>query len=171
MSRADDTRKSTAAWSTPEKIAACKHEGMYWYSSPHNERGWCCVDCGWSPGEEPGYSPEHDRDLIRTKAWCILHDLVDADIVSISNSDHGESVASMAARKARDERCFDQESVARIILTIVAGDGAFWRERHEQILAGKDPRDRCHCGKLSNSTTWDSTGKRITRCREHWSIT
>ena len=46
----------------------CKHNGMYWYAAPHNERGWKCVDCELQPGEEPGYSPQHDRDWYAERA-------------------------------------------------------------------------------------------------------
>lgn len=123
---------------------------MYWYPAPHNERGWKCADCGFQPGEEPGYSPQHDRDLIYTKCWCILHDLADAKLVSVSNSGHGRSLADAAARIARDQRTFDQESIVAILAKLCAGDGEYWRELHEGILSGNDPRHRCHCGKIAH---------------------
>ena len=37
-----------------------------------------------------------------------------------------------------------------VLLQILAGDGDFWRDRHEKILAGNDPRERCHCGKIAH---------------------
>lgn len=128
----------------------CKHDGMYWYPAPHDEQGWRCVDCDLRPGEEPGYSPEHDRDLLRTKVGCVLHDLADANIVSVSNSSHGEGVTDAATARCREWRRFDQESIAMVLLLILAGDGAYWREMHEKILGGDDPRKRCHCGKLAH---------------------
>lgn len=127
----------------------CKHDSLYWYAAPHDERGWICVDCGWSPGEEPGYSPEHDRDHLETKCHCILHDMADAGLVSVSNGSHGDSLAASAAQIARDARTLDQESIVAILARLCAGDGAFWRERHESILAGRDNRDRCKCGTIA----------------------
>lgn len=148
MTTAYDIRKKA----TPDsaRVAACKHHGLYWYASPHDERGWYCVDCQWSPGEEPGYSPEHDRDHLETKVDCILQDLVMAELVSVSNSDHGHSIIASAVRICRDQRTLDSESIAAVLTRICAGDGKFWRERHESILAGRDNRDRCHCGKLAH---------------------
>lgn len=145
---------------------SCKHEAMYWYPAPHNETGWKCADCDFKPGEPPGYSPQHDRDLIRDKCWCLLHDLVDAELVSVSNSDHGESLASRAASIARYERRFDQESIVAILTRLCAGDGSFWRDQHEKILAGQDPRERCACGQLANCYC---NGKRAC-CHEHLQI-
>lgn len=128
----------------------CDHEGsMFWYLSPHDERGWMCCDCFWQPGEEPGYSPEHDRDLIEVKCDNILLDLADEGLLSVSNGSHGESLAHHAAKIARDARTFDQESIVAILARLCAGDGSFWRDQHEAILAGKDTRRRCHCGKLA----------------------
>lgn len=152
MTTAADMRKACPP--NPERIATCSHESLYWYSSPHDERGWLCVDCGWAPGEEPGYSPEHDRDRLWMKCWCLLHDMADAGLVSVSNSSGGDALASAAERIARDARTLDQESIVAILAKLCAGDGAFWRERHESILAGRDNRNRCHCGKLAH--IWQS---------------
>jgi hypothetical protein len=136
-----------------DKVAAwrekCAHDSMYWYLSPHDERGWMCSDCFFRPGEEPGYSPEHDRDHIETKCLCILHDLTDEDSLSVSNGSHGEGLARSAANVCRDKRRFDQESIVTILANLCAGDGKFWREQHEGILSGKDPRRRCRCGKIA----------------------
>lgn len=151
MGRAYDLRKN--ATPDPARVAACVHRGLYWYASPHDERGWYCVDCQFSPGEEPGYSPQHDRDLLHTKVSCILHDLVDAELVSVSNGSHGESIEAEAVRICRDQKTLDSESIAAVLTRICAGDGAYWRKHHEAILAGKDERERCHCGKLAHCFT------------------
>lgn len=154
MTTAADMRKQFLMHEHPARNNGgppCKHDSLFWYPAPHDERGWLCIDCGWAPGEEPGYSPEHDRDHLRTKAWCILHDLASAGLVSVSNSGHGESIADEATRIARDARTLDQESLVAIIARICAGDGKFWREQHESILAGRDNRDRCKCGKIAEA--------------------
>jgi len=135
----------------------CTHEGsMYWYLSPDDERGWMCSDCFWRPGEEPGYSPQHDRDLLETKCNCILMDLSEEGLISVSNGSHGESLVAAAARIARDARTLDQESIVAILAKLCAGDGAFWREQHEGILGGNDPRRRCACGKIAHSFCGDA---------------
>lgn len=156
MTKAYDIRKK--ATPDPARVAACKHSGLYWYASPHDEHGWYCVDCQWSPGEEPGYSPEHDRDLLETKVDCILQDLVMAELVSVSNSDHGHEIIAHAVRVCRDARTLDSESIAAVLTKICAGDGKFWREQHESILAGQDKRNRCACGKLSTRSVGTGSG-------------
>lgn len=132
--------------------ATCPHGSLYWYAEPANERGWRCADCGFQPGEEPGYSPQHDRDLLRTKVWCIVMDLHDKEIIYVSNSDCGEALTNQVTRLCRDRQVCDSVSIARIALEIEANDrhASFWRERHVGILAGKDPRSRCACGKLAH---------------------
>lgn len=149
MTTASEMRKKCPP--DPARITTCEHRGLYWYAAAHDERGWLCVDCGLAPGEEPGYSPQHDRDHLYIKCSCILHDMADAGLVSISNSSHGEGVAHHAAQIARDARTLDQESIVAIIARLCAGDGKFWRERHESILAGRDNRDRCRCGRLAHA--------------------
>lgn len=165
MTTAAEMRKKVAG--DPTRQSSCRHASIYWYPAPNDERGWLCVDCGFAPGEEPGYSPEHDRDLLHIKVWSLLNDLADAQLVSVSNSSHGDSIVAQATRIARDARTFDQESLVAIIAKLCAGDGKFWREQHEAILAGKDNRDRCRCGKLATSISWRD-GKRVTECSEHW---
>jgi hypothetical protein len=144
----------------------CEHESMFWYSAPANEQGWRCANCNFQPGEPPGYSPLHDRDLLHVKVWSILDDLHNHEIVYISNGSEGDVLVRDATTRCREERVVDQESIARVLLQIVAGDGKYWREKHEQFLAGNDPRDRCRCGALSTCTTWRD-GVRITTCSKH----
>jgi hypothetical protein len=153
MNQASEVRKRQAAHSTPERIAACKHNGLYWYAAPADERGWVCVDCGWSPGEEPGYSPEHDRSHIATKVGSILHDMHEAGIIYVSNGSAGEGIEHSVAAWCRRSKTYDSVSIAaRILASEVSGTHAtFWRDRGESIIAGKDNRDRCRCGKLAKS--------------------
>lgn len=152
-----------------ERQATCEHRDLYWYSArgAPNEGGWQCVNCDLRPGEPPGYSPAHDRSHLRTKVWSILHDLVNAGIVYVSNSDHGESLTDAATSTAEASGNLDQYSIALAILSIMAPSHAvFWRERGEAIVAGRDDRERCACGALANvftsgggkpSTAWCST--------------
>jgi hypothetical protein len=143
----------------------CAHDGLYWYAAPADERGWKCVDCGWQPGEEPGFSPQHDRAHISTKVGCILMTLHEAEIIYVSNGSCGEAITGDVVEKCRRRRIYDSVSIARFILELEADrqHADFWREISEGIIAGKDPRERCACGKLANS--WRN-GKRAC-CHEH----
>ncbi len=132
--------------------STCFHGSLYWYAAPADERGWRCADCGWQPGEEPGYSPEHDRSHLRTKVSCIVHDLHEAEIIYVSNSDCGEALTDQAAACCLKHSLYDSVSIARVILDLEGNreHAEFWRKRAEGILAGKDPRNRCWCGKLAD---------------------
>ena len=144
--------------------ADCTHADLYWYAAPADEKGWRCASCDWRPGEDPGYSPEHDRSHIVTKVCSVLHDLHDAGIIYVSNSSGGESITASVARRCVDEKLYDSVSIARLILEIEGGErhAAFWRHRGEGIVAGNDPRRRCDCGALANIYT---DGKSF--CSEH----
>lgn len=139
------------------------HE-LYWHADPCNERGWKCIACDYRPGEPAGFSPERDRSHLVTKIESILHTLHDAEIVYVSNGDHGAWIASRVASACRARDLYDSVSIARLVLEVL-GDAAhakFWRDISEGILVGRDPRPRCHCGKLSNAYV---NGKRY--CSEH----
>lgn len=144
--------------------STCSHNGLFWYAAPADEKGWKCVDCDWRPGEDPGYSPEHDRSHIVTKVGSVLHDLHDAGIIYVSNSSDGEATTHAVARRCVDQKLYDSVSIARLILEIKGSErhAAFWRERGESIMAGADTRRRCHCGRLANVYT---VGKAF--CGEH----
>lgn len=146
----------------------CRHDSLYWYASPANERGWKCVDCGHQPGEEPGYSPQHDRELLHTKVGCILMDLHEAKIICVSNGTGGDALTAHAAKLCRERNLYDSVSIARVILELVATErhAKFWRDISEGILAGKDPRERCACGKLASQ----SCGDHWACCHEHMRI-
>lgn len=153
-------------------MAACAHAGLYWYAAPATEQGWKCADCGWQPGEPPGFSPHHDRSHLRTKVWCIVHDLHDAGIIYVSNGTGGEALVDVAVDRCRERNLYDSASIARVILELEASDrhAKFWRDISEGILAGKDPRDRCACGALSRVTSWRD-GQRVVACNhEHLQV-
>lgn len=152
--------------------AACAHSGLYWYAAPSNERGWKCADCDWQPGEEPGFSPQHDRSHLRTKVECVMHDLHDASIIYVSNGGCGESLANAVTAACLARSLYDSVSIARVILEVEADEkhAKFWRDIGEGVVAGKDPRERCACGALSHVTTWKDR-KRVVACsHEHLQI-
>lgn len=142
----------------------CNHNGLFWFAAPATETGWKCVDCGWRPGEEPGYSPQHDRSHIRVKVESILADLFNAEIIYISNATSGDGIAAAVTHRCVAEKLFDSVSIARLILEFEGGERhvEFWRTQGEAIVAGADPRRRCHCGKLAKVHTG---GKSF--CTEH----
>lgn len=148
--------------------ASCCHGGLYWHAAPADERGWRCSDCGWQPGEEPGYSPEHDRSHLQTKVSCIVHTLHEAEIIYVSNGECGEQLTSAATNLCRARNWYDSVAIASVVLEIEGDDDhiRFWRDMGEGILAGKDPRNRCACGKLANQ--W-CNGKHAC-CHEHMQI-
>jgi len=149
----------------------CAHAGLYWYPAPADERGWRCVDCDWRPGEPPGFSPQHDRSHLQLKAWCILHDMHESGIVFVSNSSEGDSIAASTADMARASRRYDSASIARIILERYANAEhvQYWRSIGDGIVAGRDPRERCHCGALATVFTLGG-GTRSATCSEHWEL-
>lgn len=162
MSTADDMRRHFKEHHDPARIAACSHDSLYWYGSPADEQGWICADCGWSPGEQSdeGYSPQHDRELIRTKVEGILHDLHEAAIIYVSNGCGGDSISDMVAGRCERDGVYDSVSIARFILEIEASEqhAKFWRERAESILEGRDNRNRCACGRLSRCSRGNGDG-------------
>jgi hypothetical protein len=131
--------------------ATCEHDGMHWFAAPANEQGWRCVDCQFRPGEPPGFSPHHDRELINIKVGGILTDLHEAEIIYVSNGSEGAVMTTLAIDECRKRNVYDSVSIARILLELDGDDGhaAYWRGISEGILAGKDPRDRCACGQLA----------------------
>jgi hypothetical protein len=133
----------------------CQHD-FHWYLQDCNEDGWMCCACKHKPGEPPGFSPELDRKEIERKAWAILHELCDAKFIYVSNSTAGDSISSHVADMCRGAGFYDQWSVAKCILdTLAPSHGTFWKGISDGIIAGKDPRDRCHCGRLSNRSIGD----------------
>jgi hypothetical protein len=131
--------------------ATCAHAGLYWHPAPANEQGWKCTDCGHQPGEPPGFSPVHDRSHVGVKVECILHLLHESEVIYVSNGDQADSIIAHVVRSCRRRHVFDSVSIARMIVDIEgdARHAKFWREISEGVLAGKDPRPRCACGKLA----------------------
>lgn len=153
--------------------STCTHNGLCWYAAPATEAGWKCADCSWQPGEPPGFSPQHDRSHLSTKVWCITNDLHDASIIYVSNGTSGDALAAAATTLCQQRKLYDSTSIARVILELDADDrhARFWRDISEGILAGRDPRDRCACGKLSRITSWLDGGQRVTACcHEHMQV-
>lgn len=146
----------------PLDPATCKHDGLYWYAAPADEKGWRCADCGWQPGEDPGYSPQHDRSHLSLKVGCIIQDLHDREIIYVSNGTCGEVLTSQSVALCIERRLYDSVSIARVVLELEADDehAKFWRDRGEGIVAGADPRHRCACGKLANVSTSEGGGTR-----------
>jgi hypothetical protein len=143
----------------------CPHDGLYWYGAPADERGWRCVDCDWKPGEPPGFSPQHDRSHIATKVGSILQDLHLANIIYVSNGTAGEGLTANIAALCIERDTYDSVSIACLILEAVGCErhAKYWRDISTGILAGKDPRERCHCGALANVFSGG-----IGTCSEHW---
>ena len=135
---------------TTRRPKTCAHDSLYWYPAI-NEEGWKCVDCGLRPGEPAGFSPAHDRSHTKVKCACVLHDLADANLLSVSNGSEGDALAARAAKRCTETGRYDQHSIVMFLADLVANDGRFWRETSEGILAGKDPRKRCACGALATS--------------------
>jgi hypothetical protein len=146
----------------------CSHDGLYWFAAPANETGWRCTNCGHQPGEPPGFSPQHDRSHLRTKVRCIVHDLHDAGIIYVSNVSDGANLTTVAVTACRSRNLYDSVSIARVVLELEADDAhaKFWRGVSEGILAGKDQRHRCACGKLATQ----SCGGHRACCHDHMQL-
>jgi hypothetical protein len=144
-------------------------DGLYWYSSKGacNEEGWECVDCGARPGEPPGYSPADDVAHLSVKVGSILHDLADANIISVSNATHGDGITAVVTRRVRASGNLDQYTIVKAILDeLTPSHAAYWRERGDAIRKRADDRDRCACGRLSTCTTITGDGPNIYTCGE-----
>lgn len=139
-------------------LKVCEHAAMYW-TPVTNEDGWRCADCGYKPGEEPGYSPEHDRADLRDKVDSLLHYLHEQDLVSVSNGSEGEGIVSYVTSEMREAGTYDQQSIIVAIVSYGRESHAkFWKERGDSIVAGRDNRERCHCGKIATSSISNGDG-------------
>lgn len=129
----------------------CQHESYYWYPSP-NEAGWQCSNCGHKPGEPAGYSPQLDRAEIYLKAYFVISDAADANLLTgISNSSAADALTSDVVAKCEQAGRYDQQSILLYALELTANEHAeYWKQVGDSILAGRDIRDRCACGKLAN---------------------
>ena len=145
----------------------CTHSNSLFYFPHINEAGWKCADCGFQPGEPPGFSPQTDREEIWTKVYCLLNDFSNADLINISNGSEGDYLTAIVADKCKHADRYDQYTILRFILEeIQPGHADFWENISKGILAGKDPRDRCACGELATGRT-HKNGKRVDYCSKH----
>ncbi len=150
-------------------MSDCKEHDFFWYGSPHNEAGWRCCYCKHKPGEPPGFDPNLDRKEIERKAWCILNDLVEANIVYVSNGSQGDGMTAMVADACNEANRFDSYTIARMLLqNLTPGHAEYWSKVSEAILAGKDTRNRCRCGALATCSSSVAGGGWVHRCREHF---
>jgi len=144
------------------KPGPCKKCGSLehtFYFAAINEDGWRCVRCDVSPGEPPGFSPEHDRALIENKVNGLLHDLADAKLVHVSNGSAGEAIMAVVSAECRKRGRFDQGTITMLIVEAWAkGHAEYWAKVSDGILTGEDPRNRCPGGKLANCSKGTATG-------------
>jgi hypothetical protein len=134
-----------------------KHD--YHYYPTINEDGWRCIYCNSRPGEPPGFSPHLDRSHIYEKVRGVLHELCVANLISVSNGTGADLLIAKVCDRCVREMRFDQCSILFYLAEEKWKDHAeYWKKVSEGILAGKDPRDRCHCGKLANVSQYTSTG-------------
>jgi hypothetical protein len=142
----------------------CKHPEFYFYPTPATEAGWKCSACPFKPGEPPGFSPGLDRSHTQIKVMGLLLDLHNHDFVYVSNGSHGEGLEHTVAERCKAEGRFDQYSILLFILEAMTPSHAkYWKGVSDGIVAGKDPRNRCPCGKLAQVYT-SRGNERVTRC-------
>ena len=136
-------------------MSECRHD-YHWYSNFVTEAGWKCCLCNEKPGEPPGFSPALDRAELERKVCAVMSDLHDANFIYISNGSGGDMLTADVVEWCRRQNRFDQGSIAFFILaTVVPSHAKYWGEVSEGVIAGKDPRRRCHCGRLSTMTIGD----------------
>lgn len=149
-------------------MADCDHD-FQWFADFAQERGWKCLNCKLRPGEPEGFSPQHDREFIDRKVFALLNDLFNADLIYVSNGTEGDYLVAHVAERCREAGCYDQGTVLLFLVEAKAESHAkFWAEISNGIIAGKDPRERCECGKLATSSTLDGKGGWIRECNECW---
>lgn len=147
-----------------DRTATPLHEHEFYYYAATNEDGWKCCACDEKPGEPPGFCPELDRKLIERKVFGLLDDLHNASLVYVSNGCGGDAIVASVAERCRSEGVYDQASILAFIVGEDGGSHAkFWKAISDGIIAGKDPRGRCACGKLSSITTWKA-GATVRAC-------
>jgi hypothetical protein len=152
------------------KCPKCSNE-QYWHWTPAgNEEGWECGECQSKPGEPEGYCPELDRDHLYDKVYALLlflcGEMGGYKFLSISNGAEGEYLTQDIVGKCRELGMYDQTTICRLAFEADQSHAEYWKEISDGILSGNDPRDRCHCGKLANSVTWQR-GEQVSRCSEH----
>ncbi len=140
-------------------MSKCKNGCDFHYYPATNEDGWRCLYCDHRPGEPPGFSPHLDRSHIYEKVGGLLHDLCDVNLIFVSNATGADLLTSAVTDRCVKEQRFDQYSILLFLLEEdTPGHAGYWKDISEGVLVGKDPRDRCHCGKLANGSQYSSTG-------------
>lgn len=142
---------------------ACEHD-FHWYLA-NNEEGWKCCSCGFRPGEPEGFSPELDRSETYRKAFAVCSEMHDAKLIYISNGTMGDGVAESVAARCKRAGIYDQQSIMAFVIEAIdtRSHAKFWKDRSKKILAGKDDRERCACGKLANRFSYFK-GEKSARC-------
>lgn len=118
------------------EACACPTPEWMWLKQDCNERGWHCTSCRRpAPGDPPGYRPDLDAELARDKVDTLLMELHYGDLVYVSNSDHGDWLASTVAVAARSTECYDQAHLLLYLLEALTGDSTFWRDQGREYRA------------------------------------
>jgi hypothetical protein len=126
----------------------CPHDHHY-FPAP-NENGWRCLLCNEKPGEPPGFSPQLDRARLGEKVFALLNELCNTDLVYVSNGTGGDVIIIDVMARCRKEQRYDQYSILLFILDAMTERRAlYWSKISEGIVAGRDERERCACGKLA----------------------
>lgn len=100
---------------------------------PCNESGWKCVDCS----KGLGFRPDLDRELTEIKVHGILHDLVEAKVIYVSNATMGDIIAANVVGECKRLDMYDQVTIARLILedpNISDGHGTYWKQQAEEYF-------------------------------------
>lgn len=131
---------------------SCKHE-IARFELCCNEDGWVCEQCGQKmPGEPRGFRPDLDKTDIRSKVESVLITLDLSKLISIGSSSYGDGLGAAVAERCRKNNRFDQYSIILFVMEEIApSHGEYWANISSGVLSGKDPRDRCWCGKLANT--------------------
>ena len=120
-----------------------------------NEEGWSCVNCGFVPGEPPGFCPQLDMEELPQKIEAILlfltGDTGPSRLVHVSNSSHGESIICSVYEWCCNSGRRDAKSIIHVIFDD-CGHSEYWAKIRDGVLSGNDVRDRCRCGALSTCT-------------------
>lgn len=121
---------------------------------PCNESGWKCVDCS----KGLGFRPDLDRELTEIKVHGILHDLVEAKVIYVSNATMGDIIACNVTVRCRELGMFDQYTIARLILEDdnLAGHGPFWKQKAEELLRRRGLRAVKPRKRRGGPTLWQS---------------
>lgn len=149
------------------QMDGCEHE--FYYYPAVNEDGWKCVACGFKPGEEPGYDPNLDERLVNDKVNGLMMDMMEANLIYISNNDMGSALAHTVTQRCRNEGLYDQYAIIRFIMECLRSHEEFWKKKGDSFRKGEDVFNRCKvCDKIAKISS-SSQGKIVYVCSDHWS--